>query len=167
MAVCAPRESRGSENGTGQKFGIEMRVKKSPDGRTSVSDSALPRTTMPAMCRARPARYAAAPTMSDANGHACCTLGLSVRSMVCLNVSAVTGSLEGGENRNPGRIRNVYVRPPCERVGMASAISGRRVAPPAPGRVGIAEQVRACRVAQLLVERPPALGELDWVRRSL
>ena len=33
--------------------------------------------------------------------------GLSVRSIVSLNVCAVTGSFEGGEKRKPGRIVNV------------------------------------------------------------
>ncbi len=33
--------------------------------------------------------------------------GLRVRSIVYLNVCAVTGSLEGGEKRNPFRIVNV------------------------------------------------------------
>ena len=33
--------------------------------------------------------------------------GLRVRSMVYLKVSAVTGSFDGSEKRNPGRIVNV------------------------------------------------------------
>ena len=41
------------------------------------------------------------------------------------NVSAVTASLEGGENRYPGRTVNVYVRPSDDIVGMAAAISRR------------------------------------------
>ena len=39
------------------------------------------------------------------------TLGLSTRSNVRSNASAVTGSFDGGEKRNPRRTVNTYVRP--------------------------------------------------------
>ncbi len=48
------------------------------------------------------------------------------------NVPAVTGSFDGGEKRKPGRIRNVTVRPPSERVGKPAATSGTSRAPAAP-----------------------------------
>jgi hypothetical protein len=59
-----------------------------------------------------PAVYAAAPTMlvsSDAIGPLNPTfmLRFKVRSIVSLNVRAVTGWLDGGEKRYPGRIVNV------------------------------------------------------------
>ncbi len=62
----------------------------------------------------RPAWNARAPSMSpttcspDGSGP---TFGDSVRSIVRLNVSALTCSDDGGEKRIPGRIRKVYVRP--------------------------------------------------------
>ena len=58
--------------------------------------------------------------------------GESVRSIVYRKVSAVTGSFDGGEKRKPGRMRNVYVRPSCETVGIAAAISGRSRLPVVP-----------------------------------
>ena len=39
--------------------------------------------------------------------HGLCIPGFSVRSIVSLNVCAVTGWFEGGEKRKPGRILNV------------------------------------------------------------
>ena len=56
--------------------------------------------------------------------------------MVYLNVSAVTGAFEGGENRNPLRIVNVYVRPSAERTGSDCATSGVRRAPAGPALSG-------------------------------
>ena len=47
--------------------------------------------------------------MSDANAAATAfgpNPGESARSIVDLNVAAVTGSFDGGEKRKPGRIRN-------------------------------------------------------------
>ena len=41
-----------------------------------------------------------------------------------LNVCAVTGSFEGGENRKPLRMVNVYVFPPSDGFGSAAATSG-------------------------------------------
>ena len=60
------------------------------------------------MCGALPAMYAPAPTMSANSWRlGFCILGLSARSIVSLNVWAVTGWLDGGENRKPLRIVNV------------------------------------------------------------
>ena len=39
------------------------------------------------------------------------------------------GSLDGGENAKPGLIRNVYVRPSAETLGIDSATSGWSSAP--------------------------------------
>ena len=50
--------------------------------------------------------------------------GFVSRSIVDLNVDAVTGSFDGGENRKPVRILNRYVVPPAVGVGTASATSG-------------------------------------------
>ena len=60
------------------------------------------------MCGVLPAMYAAAPAIS-ANSYAsgAFILGLSARSIVSLNVCAVTGWFDGGEKRKPLRIVNV------------------------------------------------------------
>ena len=51
--------------------------------------------------------------------------GCRLRSIACLNVSAVTRSLvSGGENAKPVRTVNVYVLPSAERVGSEAATSG-------------------------------------------
>src|SRR2546426_6502358 len=50
--------------------------------------------------------------------------GFVTRSIVDLNVDAVTASFDGGEKRKPERILNVYVVPPAVGVGTASATSG-------------------------------------------
>ena len=62
--------------------------------------------------------------------------GLASRSIVDLKVDAVTGSFDGGENRNPGRILNVYVVPPAVGVGTASATSGTMRDPSGAGLSG-------------------------------
>ena len=62
--------------------------------------------------------------------------GLRLRSIVCLKVSAVTGWFEGGEKRMPGRITNVYERPPSLTVGAARAASGTSRSPASPGSSG-------------------------------
>ena len=49
---------------------------------------------------------------------------------------AVTGSPEGGANRKPLRMLNVYVRPPLEGVGSDSASSGTSLAPAMPSSSG-------------------------------
>jgi hypothetical protein len=56
--------------------------------------------------------------------------------MAYRNVSAVTTWLDGGENRYPGRIVNVYVRPSAETFGMAVATSGRSRSPSGGGASG-------------------------------
>ena len=48
---------------------------------------------------------------------------------MCRNVSALTSSFDGGENLTPRRMRNVYVRPPFESVGIPAASSGRSCVP--------------------------------------
>src|SRR6478609_8741549 len=62
--------------------------------------------------------------------------GLATRSMVDLNVSAVTCSFDGGEKRKPGRILKVYVFPPSVGVGTASATSGTMWEPAGAGLSG-------------------------------
>src|SRR5215472_1040098 len=95
--------------GTGQKANIDKRVKKSPSGLTSVIERVWPCTRMPPTCGALPARYAGTPWISDnrdgpAEYRFC---GDSDRSSVWRNVSAVTGSFDGGEKWKPARTRNV------------------------------------------------------------
>jgi hypothetical protein len=65
-----------------------------------------------------------------------CVRGSSVRSIVSLKVCAVTGSFDGGENRNPFRIVKVYVFPSAETAGSASATSGSRCDPAGAGASG-------------------------------
>jgi hypothetical protein len=60
----------------------------------------------------------------------------SVRSIVPQNVCAVTGASEGGENRKPSRIWNVYVMPSGETFGKAEATSGANRRPAAPDASG-------------------------------
>ncbi len=87
-----------------------MRAGKSRTTRVSSIVNVLPLATTPAMCSARPARYARTPTMSAANAGATAadpSFGLKLRSIVDLNVAAVTRSFEGGENLKPSRILNV------------------------------------------------------------
>ena len=70
--------------------------------------------------------------------------GLRLRSIVCLKVCAVTSWFDGGEKRKPGRITNVYVRPPSLTVGAARAASGTSRRPAGPGSsatVSSAEQI--------------------------
>ena len=50
--------------------------------------------------------------------------GDRARSIVYLNVAAVTGWSEGGENRKPGLIVKVKVRPSGDTAGQATAASG-------------------------------------------
>ena len=67
-----------------------------------------PRAITPAMWLAFPDMYA--PRADDVGQKARVIAvhpGFSVRSIVALNVCAVTGSFEGGEKRKPGRILNV------------------------------------------------------------
>ena len=71
--------------------------------------------------------------------------GLRLRSIVCLKVSAVTGSFEGGEKRMPGRITNVYERPPSLTIGRGAGGVGHEAQAGRSRLVGIAEQHRAGR----------------------
>jgi hypothetical protein len=99
----------GIVDGTGQNAGIEMRVRKSPSGRTSVMERTFPRATIPEMCAAVRERYARSPTMSETRlgpGEKRIA-GESSRSIERLNVAAVTGSFDGGEKRKPDRTRNM------------------------------------------------------------
>ena len=79
-----------------------------------------------------------APTMSATDGSRPLSLGVVAicRSIVCRNVCAVTSLSEGGEKRKPDRMRNVYVRPSGERVGIAAATSGLSRAPSGPAESG-------------------------------
>ena len=58
------------------------------------------------------------------------------RSIVDLNVIAVTASFDGGEKRKPGRILNVYVVPPAVGEGTDAATSGTMRAPSGAGLSG-------------------------------
>ena len=65
--------------------------------------------------------------MSPANAAAAApgpSRGDSARSIVDLNVLAVTDSFDGGEKRKPRRIRNEYVSPSADTFGAAAATSG-------------------------------------------
>ena len=62
--------------------------------------------------------------------------GSATRSIVDLNVLAVTTSFDGGEKRKPGRILNVYVVPPAVGTGTASATSGTMRDPSGPALSG-------------------------------
>src|SRR3989442_16031175 len=62
--------------------------------------------------------------------------GLASLSIVHLNVDAVTGSFDGGENRKPRRILNVYVVPPAVGGGTESATSGAMRDPSGAGLSG-------------------------------
>ena len=81
--------------------------------------------------------YSSAPTMSRTSSPANDpTLGLSTRSNVRTNASAVTGSFDGGEKRNPRRTVNTYVRPSADTVGGPPATSGTSLAPSGYPRSG-------------------------------
>src|SRR5829696_5130287 len=97
-----------------------MRLGRSAAGVVRVIVSVLPCTSIPEMCCDRRERYAVKPAMSDANAAAAVfapSRGESARSIVNLKVSAVTGLLDGGEKRKPGRIRKEYVRRSVDTVG--------------------------------------------------
>src|SRR6476469_8012847 len=96
--------------GTGQKNDVLSRAGKSPAARVNLNVRVSSRTVMPLMCDAFPERNAVTPTRSASSppaglgSPAVARRGDSARSIVYLNVSAVRGRSEGGENRNPGRI---------------------------------------------------------------
>src|SRR3954447_10706497 len=79
--------------------------------------------------------------------------GAATRSMVDLNVAAVTASFDGGENRYPGRIVNVYVRPPFVGVGTDAATSGTMLVPSGAGSSGY-----VTRFAQIAYSMPRGVG---------
>jgi hypothetical protein len=74
------------------------------------------------------------PLNQSASGDA--RLGLVTRSIVDLNVIAVTASFDGGEKRKPDRILNVYVVPPAVGRGIASATCGTMRDPSGAGLSG-------------------------------
>ena len=68
----------------------------------------LPLATTPVIWAALPAMNArGADYVAEVGARGLFIVGSSVRSIVDLNVCAVTGSFEGGEKRNPRRIVNV------------------------------------------------------------
>ena len=77
--------------------------------------------------------------------------GFVTRSIVDLNVVAVTASCDGGEKRKPGRILNVYVVPPPVGTGTASATSGTIRDPSGAGLSGYV--TRFAQVAYRIVRR--------------
>ena len=86
-------------DGTAQNAGLAIREGRSGAGASRRIASVSPLATTPAMWLAFPAMYARAPTTSASRyASALCILGLSVRSIVSLNVWAVTGWFEPGEN---------------------------------------------------------------------
>src|SRR5262249_44357104 len=118
--------------GTGQKNGIVMRGRKSGDGVVRVIVSVSPDARSPEMWSVFPSRNASSPSMSETKygpGAWSPIAGDSARSIEKRNVSAVTGWLEGGENRNPSRIVNRYTLPSTSTL---LATSGCSVAPPGP-----------------------------------
>ena len=104
----------GALSGTGQRWGNEIRPRKSPDGLTSVIESVSPLALIPETWAALPAKKAGRPSIAGASlwpRPPLPSFGEKARSSVCLNVAAVTASWDGGEKRKPRRMRNVYVRP--------------------------------------------------------
>src|SRR5262245_34050527 len=128
--MTAPPSVTAESVGTGQKNGKVRRARMSDEGSVSVIDSVSPSACRPLMWSASPARNASTPSMSvpkkDAGGWSP-SLGDSARSMENRYVSAFTGWFDGGENLNPGRTVNVYVRPSADTLGMDAAASGSRV----------------------------------------
>ena len=78
---------------------------------------------------------------------------------IVLDVAAVTGWSEGGENRKPGLIVKVKVRPSGGGAGQAAAALGTSCRPGRGGRVGIAEERLAGGVLELLF---PGLVGRAW-----
>ena len=84
-------------------------------GATRRIASLSPRATMPGCGGLAGHVRARADDVGEVPAPIALIAGLSARSIVSLNVSAVTGSFDGGEKRKPGRIVNVYVRPSADR----------------------------------------------------
>src|SRR5262249_75886 len=118
--------------GTTAKNGVESRARKSPAGAVSWIVRVSPLAEIPETWEECPPWNAFAPTMSPTSpnaGAAAPSFPATPRSIVYVKAAAVTGSFEGGENLNPGRIRNGYVLPPFETFGIAAATSGRSWVP--------------------------------------
>jgi hypothetical protein len=114
IGMCVPPPATaGVPTGTGHTDEDVRRSRKSPAACVSVNVSVSPRTVMPLTCDAFPDVNARTPATSAST----CAAALGpppianacdiARSIVNLNVSAVTLWPDGGENRKPGRIRNV------------------------------------------------------------
>src|SRR5919201_6078693 len=132
-----PRGSTGVPIGTAH-VGAEARfARKPPSGCDRRIVSVCPRTLTPARRDVLPLLYAANPEMSEKAGATYDLVrGFVILSIATLNVAAVTGAFDGGENRKPRRILNVYVVPPCEGTGIASATSGTMRDPSGAGLSG-------------------------------
>ena len=75
--------------------------------------------------------------------------------MVDLNVAAVTGAFDGGENWKPGRILNMYLVPPAVGVGPTPPPPGTMCRSSRGGLVRVGDEIRARRVKdrEVQVER--------------
>ena len=123
--------------GTAQKSELAIRDGSVAEGVLRRIVSVSPRAVTPDSRFARPAEKASAPAMSPIVTAAYDPVrGSSPRSSARRKAAAVTGALDGGENRNPGRTWNVYVRPPSLTTGMDRATSGRSRAPAGNGSSG-------------------------------
>ena len=123
--------------GTAQAAPPARLARNEPSGCDSVIVSVLPRATTPlSPWRLSRDVIVVADDAAErlANGEFSC--GLATRSMVALNVCAVTASFEGGEKRKPDRIVKLYVLPPSVGVGTASATSGTICDPAGAGLSG-------------------------------
>ena len=91
-----------------QKNHMAIRLRKSGAGLARRIVSLLPSTVTPEAVFALPSSTACAPTMSATNEPAGdWSFGFRFLSITNLNVSAVTGSFEGGERTKPSRTVNV------------------------------------------------------------
>ena len=109
---------------------------------------------IPRRARALPARNAGGPTIAGASlgpRPPRPSFGENARSSVCLNVAAVTGSFEGGEKRKPGADAEGVGAPVRGDPRHRGRDLGPQVLAGRAGGVGIAEQVRARRLLELLV----------------
>jgi hypothetical protein len=93
-------ETTGVETGTAQ-YGLSASVRsRFGNGLTSLITSVSPWAEMPEMCAVSPEWYAFVPTtISGPMLEPGKSFGERTRSISCRNVSAVTGSFEGGEKR--------------------------------------------------------------------
>src|SRR5437762_1317482 len=118
-----PFGSIGVAGGTAHPNGVARRAGRSGAGADSRTTSLLPRATtlLTSLNRLAPGAR---------------MRGLLTRSRARAKLRAVTGSLDGGENRKPGRTVYVYVRPPSEIAGRVVAASGRSWDPSGAGLSG-------------------------------